>query len=42
VRHFVRRYVVQQGFRDGVVGLTEALLQGYYVFCCLVRARQSR
>ena len=42
LRHVLRRYIVQQGIRDGIPGLLEALVQGVYVFCCLVRARRLR
>lgn len=31
--HFVRRYLWQSGFRDGVPGLLEASLQAFYIFC---------
>jgi len=37
VRDFWRRYIVQQGFRDGVHGLVLALLMAFYVFT--VRAK---
>ncbi len=39
--HFLRRYVLQLGFRDGREGLIEARVQAYYRYLTLLRIRMG-
>ncbi|WP_313791308.1 glycosyltransferase family protein [Lacinutrix neustonica] len=39
---FFKHYIVQSGFRDGVVGLTIGYIQGYVVFMRYVKLRLLR
>ena len=39
--HFLGRFLVRQGFRDGQVGLAEARIQAYYRYLTLLRCRKG-